>query len=329
MATQEQIAALVRAHTKRDDKMFRAVTLQIADHMDKGISHQRAADLRRMVEPDQYTPVAVLQPEAQKLLTPVPPRDLADLVLPVHVGVVLRDLKREWAARQALRDRGMDVRRRILMIGPPGTGKTVTAGAIAGELGIPCFTTRLENVVGSHLGETGKSLRTLFDAVRTVPAVFLMDEFDAVAAHRVSQGKQDVEEMRRALNSLLQFLDEPGEGVVVAATNLDGLLDHAVLRRFDVVLQFMLPAEREARVVVQKVLQRCGVDMPGAELGTVEMQYGLSHAEIEGAVMDAVRAVVCGFGPQKVVAADVSSAIQRRAWRHILAKRDEVGDAEY
>lgn len=315
MATHEQIAAMVRAHTKRDDQMFRAVTLQVAAHMDKGISHQRAAELRRMVEPDQFTPVAVLKPEAQKMVTAVTPRSLEDLVLPVHITTTLRDLQQEWAARPALRARGLDARRRVLMVGPPGTGKTVTACAMAGALGLPCFASRLERMVEMHLGETGKKLRDLFDAVRTVPAVFFFDEFDAVAAHRESKGRQDVEEMRRVTNSLLQFLDEPGEGMVVAATNLDGLLDRAVFRRFDVVLYFPPPTDGAARELLAKALRRHGVDADAAGVDSVEVPVDLSHAEVEGAVLDAVRASVCGAAPQEIRAVHLSRALRLRAER--------------
>ncbi|MFI1373727.1 AAA family ATPase [Streptomyces longwoodensis] len=123
---------------------------------------------------------------------------------------------------------------RILLSGPPGTGKSMTAAALAGELKLPLFTIRLDGLISRFMGETAAKLRLVFDAVAQTRAVYLFDEFDALGAERAAGN--DVGEARRILNSFLLFLDEaPSESLVVAGTNHHQLLDRALFRRFDMI----------------------------------------------------------------------------------------------
>jgi len=135
------------------------------------------------------------------------------------------------------------------MTGPPGTGKTSTARVVAGELGLPLFTVRLDALMTKYMGETAAKLRLVFDQLSDVRGVYLFDEVDALAAER-SLGN-DVGEIRRVINSFLQFLEEDlSDSIVLAASNHSGLLDRAFFRRFDVTLDFDLPDDAGVRELI-------------------------------------------------------------------------------
>lgn len=131
-------------------------------------------------------------------------------------------------------------RRKLLLIGPPGIGKSMTAQALAGDLHLSLFTVTLEGVISKYMGETAAKLRLIFDAADAMPGVYFFDEFDAIGAKRTSVN--DVGEIRRVLNSFLQFLEnDKSESLIVAATNHPNLLDPALFRRFDDVIEYSLP----------------------------------------------------------------------------------------
>ena len=129
---------------------------------------------------------------------------------------------------------------RILLEGPPGTGKTMTTAVLAHELDLPLLTIRLDALLSKYLGETASKLRVLFDPAASQRAVYLFDEFDALGGDRAGN---DVGEARRILNSFLLFLESAGpQSIVVAPTNHKSILDRALFRRFDLVLNYRLPS---------------------------------------------------------------------------------------
>ena len=165
---------------------------------------------------------------------------LVDLTLAPPLRSALERILAEQRQRSLLGEYGLVPARRVLMTGPPGTGKTSTARVVAGELGLPLFTVRLDALMTKYMGETAAKLRLVFDQLSDVRGVYLFDEVDALAAER-SLGN-DVGEIRRVINSFLQFLEEDlSDSIVLAASNHSGLLDRAFFRRFDVTLDFDLP----------------------------------------------------------------------------------------
>ena len=140
------------------------------------------------------------------------------VVLPAANRERLDGILHEYRQRGKLKGHGMNHRRKILLSGPPGTGKTMTASVLAGELGLPVRTIQMDRLVTKFMGETASKLRQIFDVIRDSEGVFLFDEFDAIGGDRGREN--DVGEMRRVLNSFLQFIEsDPSDNIIVAATN--------------------------------------------------------------------------------------------------------------
>jgi SpoVK/Ycf46/Vps4 family AAA+-type ATPase len=197
----------------------------------------------------------------------------------------------------------------VLLIGPPGTGKTSTARVVAGELGLPLFAIRLDTIITKYMGETAAKLRLIFDALVETKGVYLFDEVDALAGDRAASN--DVGEIRRVLNSFLQFLEEDqSESVVIAATNHPQLLDNALLRRFDTVMDFALPDDDGVRAVIRNRLAA----YLSAKLSwtrVIDAARGLSHAEITTAAENAAKRTVLS-GRKRVLTDDLVRALKER-----------------
>ena len=166
--------------------------------------------------------------------------------------------QRRQAERLALT--GLEPPKSLLLQGPPGVGKTLTARFLAHELGLPLMTVELAALMSSLLGQTGQNLRQLLDHARSFPCVLLLDEFDAVAKRRDDQS--DIGELKRLVNVLLLELERwPDTGLLIAATNHPQLLDPAVGRRFDITLALDLPGQAERVTIMQRALQRFGLEV--------------------------------------------------------------------
>jgi SpoVK/Ycf46/Vps4 family AAA+-type ATPase len=166
----------------------------------------------------------------------------------------------------------------------------MTAAALAGELRLPLFTVVLDGLITKFMGETAVKLRLVFDAMNATRGVYFFDEFDAIGARRAE--RQDVGEIRRVLNSFLQFLEQDeSQGLVVAATNHPELLDKALFRRFDDVIEYALPDVMLVERLLRARLDR--FDTSGLNWREVaEQAVGLAQAEIVRAAEDAAKAIL-------------------------------------
>ena len=171
-----------------------------------------------------------------------PERPLSDLMLTKHVRSSCYELIEEQRRADVLRAHGIEPRHRLLLVGPPGNGKTSLAGSLAYELGFPLFTVRYDAIMTSFLGETAQRLRRLFDFVRTEPCVLFFDEFDAIGKERGDI--HETGEIKRVVTTLLLQLDDlPSYCVLVGATNHPELLDRATWRRFELKLDLDRPTD--------------------------------------------------------------------------------------
>jgi SpoVK/Ycf46/Vps4 family AAA+-type ATPase len=322
MATADQVKALIRSHGEGDDTRFYSVALQVAAKAARSGRAQFAQELRDLVDTlrarsesasvrsSRPVPVARPRGELANLLTVAyPTTRMADLSLEANVRRRLDRVLLEQRQQHRLRERGFSPVRRILLIGPPGTGKTMTASSLAGELRLPSFTIRLDTLITKLMGETAAKLRLVFDALAETRGVYLFDEVDALAGER-ARGN-DVGEIRRVLNSFLQFLEEQeSDSLLIAASNHPQMLDRALFRRFDLVVEYPLPTPAVARSLIRNRLATMSprrwvwdrIDAAAAEL---------SHAEVTIACENAAKDAILS-GHQHVAVATLVTALQDR-----------------
>lgn len=320
----KHLLALLSSHIEGDEEQFLSIALQVAAQEARQGRTDDADRLKRLVQKARdhsraarpaggQTPIPLARPrgELQGLVESTYPKvTLASMVLSEETRQRLARVVRQQQERSTLRDHGQVPTCRMLLIGPPGTGKTMTASALAGELRLPLFTVRLESLFSRFFGETAGKLRLLFDQVAQTRGVYLLDEFDAIGARRGDPN--DVGEIRRVLNSVLAFMEEPNstDSLVVAATNHVEILDQALARRFDEVVEYALPDLAGARGVLDRRLGRFKPVLK-SWAAMEPVLDGLSQAELVQAA-DAVTRDAILDGASKVPPDSLKRALQDR-----------------
>lgn len=289
MATAEHITNLIKAHMDHDDTRFKTVVLQIAAYEAKHNHDTFARELKKYAEKIGLNKGSVirLNKQCDMLAMSMPTDKLSDLIVSAETAERINRILTEYRNRNKLLKYGLGNRRKILIEGDPGTGKTFTASVIASELGLPLYTVQMDKVVTKFMGETSVKLREIFDSIEVNTGVYFFDEFDAIGADRSLDN--EVGEARRILNSFLQFIEQDSsESIIIAATNNQRLLDQALFRRFDDVLHYSLPTNIEIRRLFE--LKICAFDRffsPASKL--LQKASGLSHAEIIRVCDDAIK----------------------------------------
>lgn len=291
MASSDQLKALLKSHLEGDDERFFSVAMQVAAHEAK-LGHGKLAEELRVLIDQAKTrrvlplegrekPIPISRPrgELAGLLTVTYPKvRLGDMVLNDVLSGQLRRIIQEQRQASQILAHGLSPRRKLLLMGPPGTGKTMTASVLAGELGLPLFQVRLDGLITKYMGETAAKLRQVFDATDRTRGVYFFDEFDAIGSQRGLAN--DVGEIRRILNSFLQMIEQDeSHSLIVAATNHPEILDHALFRRFDDVLHYELPDERHIAFVLKSRLGRTAEKSVSWKRLASE-SIGLSYAEV-------------------------------------------------
>ena len=325
MATADQLKALIKCHVEGDDARFYTIALQLAALEARNGHTKFAQELRDLVDAaraqtklktvvDRTMPVPLVQPRGELvglLSVAYPKSRLADLALPDPVRQRVERVTLEQRQQDRIREHGYVPQRKLLLIGPPGTGKTLTASALAGELALPLFTILLDGLITKFMGETAAKLRLIFEAIQQTRGVFLFDEFDALGGER--SARNDVGEIRRVLNSFLQFLEQDNsDGLIVAATNHVQLLDHALFRRFDTVIEYTMPSADLAEQVMRARLAPLDTSTLDwtAVVGATER---LSHADIARACDHAAKHAILGQTTTVETAVLISALEERRS----------------
>ena len=299
MATARQLVGLLKSHVEGNEERFLDLALQLASSEEQKGHTRLAEQMRQWVETGEQrkakssSPVLITKPRCELgtiIGTSYPETKLDDLILPDSVSSELEQMITEFRKRDLLEQYGLSPRQRILLVGPPGTGKTMSASALAGNLKLPLYTVLLHGLISKFMGETAVKLSMIFEAVKTKRGVYLFDEVDALAAAR--DGGNDIGEARRLLNSFLQFMDEDtGPSLIVATTNLPRILDKAMLRRFDLVLMFELPVKEAIKKSMVRQLNQ--FDLSGIIWNNVvDQAQGLSSSDIIQVAMDTARRAV-------------------------------------
>ena len=282
MATSEQIIRLIKAHNNNDNAKFKTIVLQIAAYEAKHSHEKIARDLKKCADSidnktsnifsfnkNNINPLFSMSVENHKL---------NELIVCEEIEIRIKKILIEYKNRNKLKSFGMENRRKILIEGNPGTGKTFTASVIASELGLPLYTVQVDKLVSKFMGETSVKLRQIFDSIENSLGVYFFDEFDAIGADR--NFDNEVGEMRRILNAFLQFIEQDSsESIIIVATNNSKLLDHALFRRFDDVLHYSMPSENEIEKIYYKKFALIESNFtPSSTL--IKQTLNLSHAEI-------------------------------------------------
>ena len=289
MATADQIKSLIKAHIDSDNDKFKTVVLQIAAYEAKHGHDTFARELKQTADKIGKTKGTVLRLNNPKgmFLMEIPSNRLNDLIVSEELSNRIFRILSEFRNKSKLEKYGLSNRRKILLEGRPGTGKTFTASVIASELDLPLYTVQMDKVVTKFMGETSAKLRQIFDSIAISTGVYFFDEFDAIGADRGLDN--EVGEARRILNSFLQFIEQDtSESIIIAATNNQKLLDQALFRRFDDVLHYAMPSESEiVRLFDYKLKSYDRYFFVSSDL--VSKAKSLSHAEIIRACDDAIK----------------------------------------
>ena len=294
MASGSQVKALVQSYLDGDDDRFLSVAMQVAAHEAKLGHGKLASELREAIDKAKMRRSAasvnlINQPRgelANLLEVSKPSNRLSEMVIEPVLADQLQRVIREQRLAGRIAAYGLRPRRKLLLVGPPGTGKTMTASVLARELGLQLLQVRLDGLITRFMGETAAKLRQVFDSTQRIRGVYLFDEFDAIGSCRGLAN--DVGEVRRILNSFLLMIEQDrSHSLVIAATNHPGILDRALFRRFDDILHYKLPDAKQAATLLRMRLLSHSADVRWKSLG--EEALGLSYADIERAANDALK----------------------------------------
>lgn len=293
MATAEQIKSLIRSHLNENPEQFITTVLQVAAHEARQGHADLAHEIRQLVDKTKSKPSVIVKfPNELSglIISEKPEVSLESMVLSVDMKNRIERIILEFRQQNKLKSYGLIHRRKILLSGAPGTGKTMTAKVLAFELKQLLHTVQMDRLVTKFMGETSAKLRQIFDRMREVPGVYLFDEFDAIGGERSLDN--DVGEMRRVLTAFLQFIEnDTSDNLILAATNNLRLLDRALFRRFDDVLHYDLPGKEERARLIENLLGTFyNKKFPLAK--AVDAASGLSHAEIDRACRDAMKMAI-------------------------------------
>lgn len=335
MAVSNHLKALLKSYSDGDEERFYSVAMQLAAHEAK-IGHGKlAVELRDLIDraksrrgpvegKNKAVPIGQPRGELAGLLNASFPKNrLAEMVLDDQLAFQLKRVIREQRQATRLLAHNLSPRRKLLLVGPPGTGKTLTAAVLAGELGMPLFQVRLDGLITKFMGETAAKLRQVFDSTNRTRGVYFFDEFDAIGSQRGLAN--DVGEVRRILNSFLQMIEQDdSQSLIIGATNHPEILDHALFRRFDDVLNYELPdEERIAALLKTRLSHRARPRTSWKRLA--KRAQGLSYAEIVRASDEALKEAVIE-NREAISEAEIRGAVDERISAKASFSRKRIED---
>lgn len=302
MARSDLLLGLVKAGVQGDRSLFhRTVDAIIAEERGKQhhvLAEQLEDTLRKNGKTTTSQPILSNGTHQALLHETIPQRSMSELVLPAAVRQAFQEIVEEQHRAELLRAHSVEPRHRVLLIGPPGNGKTCLAETLAQSLGVTLLTVRYEGVVGSFLGETAGRLHKLFEHVTTRPCVLFFDEFDTLGKERGDV--HDTGEIKRVVSSLLLQIDRlPSYVVVVAATNHQELLDRAVWRRFQLRLELPPPTAAQIAEWFRMAGERWKLPSDLSPKSISQRVKFESFAEMEDFALDVVRRMILSQGQKE------------------------------
>lgn len=227
--------------------------------------------------------------------------DFQDIVFDENLAVQVERFLREYEHLEILNKYGLPVVNKLLLFGKSGCGKTMTAKAIANKLGKKLKTINLGNIVSSKLGETSRNISAAFKMVETQEAVLFFDEFDSLGKER-NYDNTDSSEMKRVVNTMIQLIDSlPENTIIIAATNQIDLIDEALIRRFELKLEFHNPSKIDLDRLYDQLISKYP-----QEYQKVTRVYDISFAEAETIVLQEVKENVIASELRRKAVVEVS-----------------------
>lgn len=331
MARADLLLKLVQSGIRSDRPAFRKVVEAIiADERTKqhNVLADNLAESLNATPPDRlFNNVVtngngpITEPRQCKLFHEVTPRrSFSDIILPDDVRQICQNLIQEQHRADLLRSFNLEPRNRVLLIGPPGNGKTSLAEAIAEALLVPLLVVRYESVIGTYLGETAVRLKQLFEYAAQRKCVLFFDEFETLGKERGDQ--HETGEIKRVVSSLLLQIDDlPSHVMVVGATNHAELLDRAVWRRFQI--RMSLPAPTLSRLAewFEKFERQINVPLGYSSSELAKKLKGVNFAEAEEFATTAFRQYVLER-PDSVMKDVVTNTLKQWKARSVTVKTE-------
>jgi SpoVK/Ycf46/Vps4 family AAA+-type ATPase len=335
----ELIENLIIAHCSGDEREFlEAINKLVSDEEKKG-NVPTASRLRRAYEnrkksgnasSDIGGSISGFSAQSSQTATPRdkdsllelyevvrPNVSFNDVILPENQKKILEQIMSEQKNAANLLKHSMTPVNRVLLCGPPGCGKTITAYALGHELDLPIAYVRLDGLVSSYLGQTSTNLRKVFDSVRNQRIILFLDEFDAIAKKR--DDSNELGELKRVVTTLLQNFDNmPANVFLIAATNHEHLLDPAIWRRFNVTITLELPNEEQRKTLIQKGIEKYGIEAKVDFKAIAKVSEGISGAQLEELMTAAAKKYLID---QKLKTEDVMAILIQQ-----LTKFSDSGD---
>lgn len=312
---------LFRAFRERNEDAFERVAEAIIADEAAANHHHFARELQRALSVETHEkPRAARRPQSltalprdrrhgeQLITVSEPSNDATRLVLLTETRRHVERITDELRSKQKLARHGLKPKSKLLFWGPPGCGKTLTAHWLALEIGLPVGLVRLNALITSYLGETAAHIQRVFDVAQSTPMVLLLDEADAIGKDR--DDPHDVGELKRVINSLLQAMDtfRSGDSILIAASNHQHLLDPALWRRFDDVVEFPKPGVKEIEQYVERLLS--GVVVSGSLRQLFQSMKSLAFADIERCVIEGVKTMVLN-DQREIQAVELEAEVKR------------------
>lgn len=299
MAKASQLKALIKSHYDNDNIRFDTLSLQLAAHEATLGHNSLAQEVKKLVDNSKKNrTVEAINSSNIKLYNNTidelfihsrPMLDMSEIILSTSNQDKIVKILSEYNNQEKLKKHGLKHRRKILLSGHPGTGKTMSASIIASELHLPLYVIQIDKIIIKFMGETGAKLRQIFKMIEMQKGVYFFDEFDSIGTDRSKDN--EVGEMRRVLNSFLQFLEnDNSDSLIITATNNIALLDRALFRRFDDILYYDIPTKEEILKLLKLRLQAFTVkfDLDGV----LTKASGLSHADIVKSCNDTIKEAI-------------------------------------
>jgi SpoVK/Ycf46/Vps4 family AAA+-type ATPase len=283
----------------------------LADKLENELHKAPVVENNQNTSPFINNSKSSLDYRAENLITEVSPvKKLADLVLPTDVINISEQFIKEQYRVDLLRSYALEPRNKILLIGPPGNGKTSLAEALAESLMLPLYLVKYDSLIGAYLGETASRLRKLMDYVSSRKCILFFDEFETLGKERGDI--HETGEIKRVVSSLLLQIDNlPSHVIVIGATNHPELLDRAVWRRFQIKMTLPLPTRINIVLWLDKFQHKHKIRFEYASETIAKKMMGINYAELEEFGLSVLRQYVLSL-PDSNMKAIVSAELKSR-----------------